>query len=81
MFGTRLRSYAAGMQGNPSATNHLTLVRPSIPGRSVAGVCGGFTRKCPLAIARRCSASAAYSPYWIVVSPLSTSCGGETSQP
>jgi hypothetical protein len=69
------------MQGNPSATNHLTLMRPSIPGRSVAGACGGFTLKCILAIARSCSASVAYYPYWIVLSPLSTSCSGETSQP
>lgn len=80
MFGTRRPSYAAGVQGNPSATNHLTLARPSIPGRSVAGTCGGFSLKCLQAIARGCTPSAAYYPYWSVVSPLSTSRSGETSQ-
>ena len=70
MFGTRRRSYAAGMERNASATNHPAFAQPSIALRSVPRACVSFGLRYLRAIAEGYVKSCACNPYWVGAVPF-----------
>lgn len=79
MFGTRHRSYAAGMERNPSANNRVAFPQSAITRRSVGKAWSGFTLRYVKAIAQGCGRSGAFYPYWIATGRLSAPHAGDAT--